>query len=299
MKLTRYDPAEARRIIAERLRYIVEHYPKISKYVLISLVFVLIAIFVLFGLVIYLLLKDPVLPRIDTNTTFPIAKSSEKKEKVKAAFVPQDNLYSTMDEQTLETIAERYAVPNSGERYDESGLPHGRKWLYFSEFKGEHLKDLSEEQRKAFKAWKEKHMKEFVAFVRPIATEMEKRHGVPADIIVAQAILESAYGTSRLAVTATNLFGHKWRKTNRGEKGIVGFVNAHDDSIHDVFVQYETLWYAFNKHAIILTAYQARSPLVGFPECLCSHKLKYATACKKGTYVPNITRTINSLKKQI
>jgi flagellar protein FlgJ len=49
----------------------------------------------------------------------------------------------------------------------------------------------------------------FVAAIGPAAVEGRERTGVPASITVAQAILESGWGTSSLATEANNYFGMK------------------------------------------------------------------------------------------
>lgn len=51
--------------------------------------------------------------------------------------------------------------------------------------------------------------KEFVDYIGPLAREDMKKTGVLASVTAAQAILESAFGTSELAQNAHNLFGMK------------------------------------------------------------------------------------------
>ncbi|MEK6993361.1 glucosaminidase domain-containing protein [Paenibacillus sp. FSL K6-1566] len=50
---------------------------------------------------------------------------------------------------------------------------------------------------------------EFIAKLAPIATEDMRKYGVPASLTLAQAILESNWGTSGLTQKANNLFGIK------------------------------------------------------------------------------------------
>ena len=57
---------------------------------------------------------------------------------------------------------------------------------------------------------------EFVAWIGPHAREGHRRHGIPASVTIAQAALESAWGTSRLARLASNLFGVKAGSSWRG-----------------------------------------------------------------------------------
>ncbi len=52
--------------------------------------------------------------------------------------------------------------------------------------------------------------KQFLALVTPAALDAERRWQIPASITIAQAILESAWGRSRLFRKANNPFGIKW-----------------------------------------------------------------------------------------
>lgn len=51
--------------------------------------------------------------------------------------------------------------------------------------------------------------KEFVSYIGPLAAADMKKTGILASVTVAQAILESGYGSTDLAVVANNLFGMK------------------------------------------------------------------------------------------
>ena len=50
---------------------------------------------------------------------------------------------------------------------------------------------------------------QFIATLGPLATEDMAKTGILACITIAQAILESGWGTSELAVNANNFFGMK------------------------------------------------------------------------------------------
>ena len=51
--------------------------------------------------------------------------------------------------------------------------------------------------------------REFINNIAPLAVAEMRESGILASVIIAQACLESAYGTSELAVNAKNLFGMK------------------------------------------------------------------------------------------
>lgn len=63
--------------------------------------------------------------------------------------------------------------------------------------------------------------KEFIKTIGKAATVDQLKTGVLASITVAQAILESAYGTSELATNANNLFGIKDNNTWKGDTYVV------------------------------------------------------------------------------
>ena len=74
-----------------------------------------------------------------------------------------------------------------------------------------------------------------------------KRSGVPASITLAQGMLESRNGNSRLAVEANNHFGikcHDWT----GEK-----VYHHDDRRNECFRKYNSVYDSFADHARFLS----------------------------------------------
>lgn len=50
----------------------------------------------------------------------------------------------------------------------------------------------------------------FVEELRPVAARAERDNGVPAPILAAMTIVESGYGTTRLAIDTNNLLSFKW-----------------------------------------------------------------------------------------
>lgn len=57
---------------------------------------------------------------------------------------------------------------------------------------------------------------EFIAWLAPHATAANRRTGIPASVVIAQAALESGWGDSRLTRDAANLFGIKAGSSWRG-----------------------------------------------------------------------------------
>lgn len=87
-------------------------------------------------------------------------------------------------------------------------------------------------------------------FAKVAQTEMEK-FGVPASIILAQGLLESDAGDSRLSVNNNNHFGVKCfsRKCGKGHCS-----NFTDDSHKDFFRVYQNAWESYRAHSQLLKA---------------------------------------------
>lgn len=194
-------------------------------------------------------------------------------------------------------------------KYDILGLPRDRKWLTASEWKGEHLDDTTNTIRRNFSVWKKNHRKEFIKRWAVYAQEESRISGVPASLIIAQAILESNWGKSRLAVQANNYFGHKFRGDDKK------YIVASDDSPNDKFTVYKSTWWNVRYHTKILRGmYKKRlkgHKLKHWIEALCGGTdiessrefvenggKVYATSCYTGSecYGKKIKRIINCYK---
>ena len=81
----------------------------------------------------------------------------------------------------------------------------------------------------------------------PTAVSEMRRSGVPASITLAQGILESAAGTSRLAVKANNHFGIKCGSLWKGRS-----VKADDDARNECFRSYGSPAESFRDHSDFL-----------------------------------------------
>ena len=95
----------------------------------------------------------------------------------------------------------------------------------------------------------------------PYARDAQRIFGVPASITLAQAILESGWGESKLAVNANNLFGIKARihmtPNDYVEFPTVEYSSGKREVVDALFAQYPTPRYCFLKHAELLD-YTAR-----------------------------------------
>ena len=219
------------------------------------------------------------------NDTLCVDKHNEK-------VIVWDRCDSLLDEYDL------YAgrMDKGKRKYNEIGLPTKRKWLTAREWRGRHF---SGDTLKLFKKWKQRYI---LAFVNWISLEAVKESSVyekiPPSLIVAQVILESNYGLSRLANQANNLFGHKYRGKDKKM-----FVIAADDSPTDKFTKYRSKWFSLRAHSrLLMSKYYKRIKnkkptldnwLIALCGATSESKSKkfvdrgnfvYATSCYKGGY---------------
>ena len=89
---------------------------------------------------------------------------------------------------------------------------------------------------------------QYVLNYKDIAMVNMRNFGIPASIILAQAILESGAGSGDLAVSANNHFGIKCYKDWIGET-----INHDDDLSQECFRKYGSAEESFKDHAAILT----------------------------------------------
>lgn len=88
---------------------------------------------------------------------------------------------------------------------------------------------------------------EYIARYRDICIEEMKTHGIPASIKMAQALLESGYGASRLAVESNNHFGIKCASGWEG-----GRTYQDDDEADECFRAYKNPEESFKDHSAFL-----------------------------------------------
>ncbi len=146
--------------------------------------------------------------------------------------------------------------------YNSLGLPVDRYWMTRKEWQGKHIKLMSINNAKKrllmqrFKAWKRNHMQEFIdEMLRAAVKEHETFPQIPPSLIVAQAIIETNFGLSKLALQGNNYFGHKYRG-----KDTTKFLVAADDSPTDKFTKYKSTWYSLRHHTrnVLMRLYYPR-----------------------------------------
>ncbi len=96
---------------------------------------------------------------------------------------------------------------------------------------------------------KEKKIRNYIKRFGKIAIAEKNKFGIPASIILAQGILESDCGNSRLAKNANNHFGMKCfsKSCKKGH-----CMNFSDDSHKDFFKIFKTPWESYRAHSLLI-----------------------------------------------
>jgi flagellum-specific peptidoglycan hydrolase FlgJ len=90
----------------------------------------------------------------------------------------------------------------------------------------------------------------YISRFAKIAQQEEARYGIPAAITIAQGMLESSVGRSRLARKANAHFGLKCWKGGCGDDHCLPH---HDDSPDDRFRRYANAWLSYRDHSEFLS----------------------------------------------
>lgn len=110
-------------------------------------------------------------------------------------------------------------------------------------------KGLAAGESSALKAEKRRKQLQYVRRFHKVAqTEMEK-FGIPASITLAQGLLESNVGESRLATHNNNHFGIKCFSRTCAKGHCSNFT---DDSHKDFFRKYKSAWESYRAHSLLL-----------------------------------------------
>ena len=88
----------------------------------------------------------------------------------------------------------------------------------------------------------------YVEKYAPVALQEMQKYGIPASITLAQGLLESNAGESRLSTESNNHFGIKCRSKCRG----CTCRNYSDDDIYDMFRVFDSAWESYREHSILL-----------------------------------------------
>jgi len=97
---------------------------------------------------------------------------------------------------------------------------------------------------------KEQVLQDYIAKYAPAAIRAMNSYGIPASITLAQGLLESNAGGSKLARESNNHFGIKCRRKCRG----CTCRNYTDDDVYDMFRVFESVWESYEEHAVLLSS---------------------------------------------
>ncbi len=120
---------------------------------------------------------------------------------------------------------------------------------------------------------------EYIEKYKDIAIKKMKEYGIPASITLAQGILESGSGNSKLALKANNHFGIKCHKDWKGKTFYMD-----DDEEHECFRKYSKAEDSYRDHSLFLTQRGRYSFLFDYD--VTDYK-KWAYGLKKAGYATN------------
>lgn len=112
----------------------------------------------------------------------------------------------------------------------------------------------------AFSAGRKSPQEEYIARYADMAVAEMYRSGVPASITLAQGMLESRYGLSKLAVEGNNHFGIKCHNNWSGKR-----MYHDDDRAGECFRKYPSVEYSYRDHSDFLRYRQRYSFLFDYP----------------------------------
>ncbi len=131
----------------------------------------------------------------------------------------------------------------------------------------------------AYGQHKRQTTEEYIKKYKDVAVKKMREYKIPASITLAQAILESGSGNSKLARKANNHFGIKCHKDWKGKRYYMD-----DDVKHECFRKYKKPSESFNDHSLFLTTRGRYSFL--FQYDITDYK-KWAYGLKKAGYATN------------
>jgi LysM repeat protein len=123
--------------------------------------------------------------------------------------------------------------------------------------------------------------KEYIDTYKDLAIKEMKRTGIPASITLAQGILESANGNSRLAQKANNHFGIKCHSSWKGKT-----IRKDDDKKNECFRKYKSAYDSYMDHSNFLTRGKRYAFLFDYKT---TDYKKWAKGLKKAGYATSRT----------
>lgn len=181
-----------------------------------------------------------------TPQSLPVAYKTEVTKATPAPTQPM-NVSLLTNKSKPETSSPKASAPPAALIKDASKKPSKDPNLANTFSNITHKKDESAAKRAAKR---KKQMGYVKRFSKVAKTEMDK-FGIPASITLAQGLLESNVGASRLATRNNNHFGIKCFSKRCGKGHCSNFT---DDSHKDFFRKYKSAWESYRAHSKLLTA---------------------------------------------
>lgn len=119
----------------------------------------------------------------------------------------------------------------------------------------------------------------YIDSIDSIAVEQSRNFGIPASIIIAQAVIESASGTSVLATHANNHFGIKCSTVWQGR-----YMLKRDEKPNACFRAYDSMIQCFEDYSRIISTRARYKFLFSYPT---TDYKKWAFGLKKAGYATN------------
>ena len=138
--------------------------------------------------------------------------------------------------------------------------------------------------------------KNYVKNYAEVAIKEMETYNIPASITLAQGILESNAGDSRLALESNNHFGIKCRSKCKG----CTCRNYTDDDVYDMFRVFESVWGSYREHSKLLTTkrYKHLLKLKKTDYKNWAYGLKKAGYATDKNYAPKLIQIIEFLNLQ-
>ncbi len=159
-----------------------------------------------------------------------------------------DELYATLDDEIKTTTPTSNIRKMASRAYVEPQTVSASLANTYSNLTYE-TEGLGEKIAPEVKVEKRKKQELYIKKFAKVAQEEMKKYGIPASITIAQGLIESNCGESKLASKNNNHFGIKcFSKTCK--KGHCS--NFEDDSHKDFFRVYQSSWESYRAHSILL-----------------------------------------------
>ena len=254
----------------------------------------------LIGLIVYICISKGLAVRVAIHDPAPPTTAPATERFSEAGVGGWFTSLRQLVSQEVATVNERSTVFSLAEI--ESGAPDTFNSVAVSDDPAPHISNLTlvlspdYGKRKGLPATiiaaKKQRVADYVARYAPTARREMREHGIPASITLAQALLESNAGDSKLAVNSGNHFGIKCRAKCLG----CTCRNYGDDTRYDMFRVFDSPGESFREHSTLLnTSRYAKLKGYGKDYKKWAHGLKACGYATDKQYGPKLIKIIENL----